>query len=382
MIQKGSKLNGTLSGNNVIVLFSHYKQWIFSGMSNVRVTQKVQLVGMDISAMETLAVMHDELPFRGKQLFHWVYKQQVDFINAMNTLPSSFRDLLANEYVLHPLALIKKTSSDFESTQKFLLQLPSGEKIESVIMEEGKRVTLCVSTQVGCAVDCKFCATAKMGFIKNLTAGEIVDQYLLILNSINKRITNVVFMGMGEPFLNYQQVINAADLLNHKEGINLGAQRITISTVGIVPKIQQYTQEGHKYKLAVSLNSSSQDQRVKIMPISKTHSMDALIQSAWDYYHISKKMITLEYVLLADINDDIADADRLLDLIGDLPCKLNLIPYNEIDGPFHRSSEEKIEQFVNRLQGANFMVTIRWSKGTEINGGCGQLAVLDQVSFN
>ena len=351
-------------------------------MSNVRVAQEVQLVGMNISGMETLAAMHDELPFRGKQLFHWVYKQQVDSINAINTLPSSFRDLLIDEYVLHPLTLIKKTGSDLEPTQKFLFQLPYGEKIESVIMEEGKRVTLCVSTQVGCAVDCKFCATAKMGFIKNLTAGEIVDQYLLILNSINKRITNVVFMGMGEPFLNYQQVINAADLLNHKEGINLSAKRITISTVGIIPKIMRYTKEGHKYKLAISLNGSSQDQRLKIMPISKTYSMNALIQSAWDYYYISKKLITLEYVLLAGVNDDIVDADRLMDLIGNLPCKLNLIPYNEIDGPFNRSSEENIERFVNRLERANFTVTIRWSKGTDISGGCGQLAVLDQESCN
>ncbi|MFL3045071.1 MAG: 23S rRNA (adenine(2503)-C(2))-methyltransferase RlmN [Candidatus Neomarinimicrobiota bacterium] len=351
-------------------------------MSNARVAQEVQLVGMDISAMETLASMHDELPFRGKQLFHWVYKQQVDSINAMNTLPSSFRDLLTDEYVLHPLKLIKKTGSDLEQTQKFLLQLPYGEKIESVVMEEKKRVTLCVSTQVGCAVDCKFCATAKMGFIKNLTAGEIVDQYLLILNSINKRITNVVFMGMGEPFLNYQQVIKAANLLNHKEGINLSAKRITISTVGIIPKIIRYTQEGHKYKLAISLNGSSQDQRLKIMPISKTHSMDALIKSAWDYYHISKKLITLEYVLLSGVNDDIVDADRLMNLIGNLPCKLNLIPYNEIDGPFYRSSEEKIERFLNRLKRANFTVTIRWSKGTDISGGCGQLAVMDQESFN
>ncbi len=351
-------------------------------MSNARVAQEVQLVGKDISAMETLASMHDELPFRGKQLFHWVYKQQVDSINAMNTLPSSFRDLLTDEYVLHPLKLIKKTGSDLEQTQKFLLQLPYGEKIESVVMEEKKRVTLCVSTQVGCAVDCKFCATAKMGFIKNLTAGEIVDQYLLILNSINKRITNVVFMGMGEPFLNYQQVIKAANLLNHKEGINLSAKRITISTVGIIPKIIRYTQEGHKYKLAISLNGSSQDQRLKIMPISKTHSMDALIKSAWDYYHISKKLITLEYVLLSGVNDDIVDADRLMNLIGNLPCKLNLIPYNEIDGPFYRSSEEKIERFLNRLKRANFTVTIRWSKGTDISGGCGQLAVMDQESFN
>ena len=351
-------------------------------MSNARVAQEVQLVGKDISAMEPLASMHDELPFRGKQLFHWVYKQQVDSINAMNTLPSSFRDLLTDEYVLHPLKLIKKTGSDLEQTQKFLLQLPYGEKIESVVMEEKKRVTLCVSTQVGCAVDCKFCATAKMGFIKNLTAGEIVDQYLLILNSINKRITNVVFMGMGEPFLNYQQVIKAANLLNHKEGINLSAKRITISTVGIIPKIIRYTQEGHKYKLAISLNGSSQDQRLKIMPISKTHSMDALIKSAWDYYHISKKLITLEYVLLSGVNDDIVDADRLMNLIGNLPCKLNLIPYNEIDGPFYRSSEEKIERFLNRLKRANFTVTIRWSKGTDISGGCGQLAVMDQESFN
>jgi 23S rRNA (adenine2503-C2)-methyltransferase len=189
-------------------------------------------------------------------------------------------------------------------------------------------------------------------------------------------------MGMGEPFLNYQQVINAADLLNHKEGINLSAKRITISTVGIIPKIMRYTKEGHKYKLAISLNGSSQDQRLKIMPISKTYSMNALIQSAWDYYYISKKLITLEYVLLAGVNDDIVDADRLMDLIGNLPCKLNLIPYNEIDGPFNRSSEEKIERFVNRLERANFTVTIRWSKGTDISGGCGQLAVLDQESCN
>jgi len=350
-------------------------------MSNARVTQKVQIVGMGISEMQAIAAMHNELPFRGKQLFHWVYKKQVNSIHEMNTLPSLLRDLLTDEYILHPLTLIKKTGSDLEPTQKFLLQLHTGEKIESVIMEEGKRITLCISTQVGCAVDCKFCATAKMGFIKNLTAGEILDQYLLILNSINKPITNVVFMGMGEPFLNYQQVVNAANLLNHKEGINLSAKRITISTVGIIPKIKQYAQEGHKYKLAISLNGSSQDQRMKIMPISKTYSMDALLQSVRDYYNKSKKLITLEYVLLAGVNDDIEDADRLVDLIGNLPCKLNLIPYNEIGGLFHRSSEEKINRFVNRLKRGKFTVTIRWSKGTDISGGCGQLAVLDKENF-
>ena len=230
---------------------------------------------------------------------------------------------------------------------------------------------------MGCAVDCKFCATAKMGFIKNLTSGEIVDQYLAISNSIDEYITNIVFMGMGEPFLNYKEVIHAANLFNHKDGINIGAQRITISTVGIISKIKQYSEEGHKYKLAISLNGNNQKQRVDIMPISKTHTISDLIKSVWYYYKKTKRLATLEYVLMENINDSIADANKLITLIGDLPCKVNVIPYNEIEGPFKRPSEKIIKEFVDQINNGNFIVTVRWSKGTDINSGCGQLAVLE-----
>ena len=337
----------------------------------------IQIIGMNLTELEDLSEKFDQSRFRGRQLFNSVYKQQINSFNNMKTLPISFRDILLEKYVLHPLLLVKKTGSDKESTEKYLFQLSTGEKIESVLMYEDKRVTLCVSTQVGCAVDCKFCATAKMGFIKNLTAGEIIDQYLIISNSIDKKITNIVFMGMGEPFLNYKQVINAAKLFNNRQGINLSSQRITISTVGIIPKIKQYSEEGHKYKLAISLNSNHQSQRVQIMPISKTHSINDLIKSVWYYYKKTKRLATFEYVLMENVNDSTSDAERLINLIGDLPCKINLIPYNEIDGPFKRPSEERIKRFVKEINSSNFIVTVRWSKGTDINSGCGQLAILE-----
>ena len=346
-------------------------------MSKIVKRKNSHIIGMNLTELEELSEGFGQSRFRGRQLFNAIYKRRTNSFNDMKTLPIIFRDILLDKYGFHPLSFIKKTGSDSELTQKYLFQLTTGEKIESVLMYDGKRVTLCVSTQVGCAVDCKFCATAKMGFIKNLTAGEIIDQYLIISNSIDKEITNIVFMGMGEPFLNYLQVINAAKLFNHRDGINLSSQKITISTVGIIPKIKQYSDEGHKYKLAISLNGTYQSQRVNIMPISKTNSINDLIKSVWYYYKKTKRLVTFEYVLMADVNDSISDADRLINLIGELPCKVNVIPYNEIDGAFKRPKEGEISKFVNQINNSNFIVTVRWSKGTDINSGCGQLAVLE-----
>ena len=346
-------------------------------MSKIVKRKNSHIIGMNLTELEDLSEDFGQSRFRGRQLFNAIYKRRTNSFNDMKTLPIIFRDILLDKYDFHPLSFIKKTGSDSELTQKYLFQLTTGEKIESVLMYDGKRVTLCVSTQVGCAVDCKFCATAKMGFKKNISAGEIIDQYLIISNSIDKEITNIVFMGMGEPFLNYQQAINAAELFNHRDGINLSSQKITISTVGIIPKIKQYSEEGHKYKLAISLNGTHQSQRVNIMPISKTNSINDLIKSVWYYYKKTKRLVTFEYVLMENVNDSISDADRLINLIGELPCKVNVIPYNEIDGPFKRPAEEKINKFVNQINNSNFIVTVRWSKGTDINSGCGQLAVLE-----
>ena len=222
---------------------------------------------------------------------------------------------------------------------------------------------------------CKLCIYERIPYFLSIL---LIINILFIRNYEKKvPITNVVFMGMGEPFLNYQQAINAAELFNHRDGINLSAQKITISTVGIISKIKQYSEEGHKYKLAISLNATHQSQRVNIMPISKTNSINDLIKSVWYYYKKTKRLVTFEYVLMANVNDSISDADRLINLIGELPCKVNVIPYNEIDGAFKRPKEGEISKFVNQINNSNFIVTVRWSKGTDINSGCCQLAVLE-----
>ena len=333
----------------------------------------VFLIGQTLSQLESFAISLGCQEFRGRQLFDWLYSKQVDDYDKMSNLSINFREQL-KEIDVHPLKLMNKNISSSKKTQKYLFQLNNGKLIESVLMKEGERVTACLSTQVGCAVDCDFCATAKMGFVQNLTSGEILDQYLHLQKISKHRITNIVFMGMGEPFLNYDNTIESANLLHHPKGINMGAWRITISTAGIIRKINQYTKEGHPYKLAVSLNASNEIQRLKTMPITKSNQFQDLINSSKNYTLQSKKKITFEYVMLSNINDNIDDAKALIRKLSSINCKLNLIPYNEINGDYRRPSNEKIDNFLKILVNAPFPVTIRWSKGQEIDAGCGQLA--------
>tara|TARA_S200000501_G_scaffold99390_2_gene92810 strand:+ start:10256 stop:11293 length:1038 start_codon:yes stop_codon:yes gene_type:complete len=333
----------------------------------------VFLIGQTLSQLESFAISLGCHEFRGRQLFDWLYSKQVDDYDKMSNLSINFREQL-KEIDVHPLKLMNKNISSSKKTQKYLFQLNNGQLIESVLMKEGERVTACLSTQVGCAVDCDFCATAKMGFVQNLTSGEILDQYLHLQKISKHRITNIVFMGMGEPFLNYDNTIESANLLHHPKGINMGAWRITISTAGIIRKINQYTKEGHPYKLAVSLNASNELQRLKTMPITKSNQFKDLINSSKNYTLQSKKKITFEYVMLSNINDNPDDAKALIRQLSSINCKLNLIPYNEINGDYKRPSNEKIDNFLKILVNAPFPVTIRWSKGQEIDAGCGQLA--------
>jgi 23S rRNA (adenine2503-C2)-methyltransferase len=333
----------------------------------------VFLIGQTLSQLESFAISLGCQEFRGRQLFDWLYSKQVDDYDKMSNLSINFKEQL-KEIDVHPLRLINKNISSSKKTQKYLFQLNNGKLIESVLMKEGERVTACLSTQVGCAVDCDFCATAKMGFVQNLTSGEILDQYLHLQKISKHRITNIVFMGMGEPFLNYDNTIESANLLHHPKGINMGAWRITISTAGIIRKINQYTKEGHPYKLAVSLNASNELQRLKTMPITNSNKFKDLINSSKNYTLQSKKKITFEYVMLSNINDNPDDAKALIRQLSSINCKLNLIPYNEINGDYRRPSNEKIDNFLKILVDAPFPVTIRWSKGQEIDAGCGQLA--------
>ncbi len=331
------------------------------------------LIGSSKSQLESLAVSLGEKPYRGKQLFDWIYRQTIDDIEEMTDLPVFFRKRIKNFTTLHPLTQIKNLDSNTKLTKKFLFKLQNGNQIESVFMEQKERITICISTQVGCALDCDFCATAKMGFVQNLSPGEIIDQFLQLKRLSRKPITNIVFMGMGEPFLNYKNVIAAAELLHNPEGINIGAKRITISTAGIIPKIKQFTIDGHKYKLAVSLNGTTQEQRLKTMPVTIKHPLDELLVTVKDYVQKNKTRVTFEYVLMKDINDSMEDAKRLKKMLSSINCKLNIIPYNDIGGVYLRPNNSKIQFFLSGLDKAPFPVTVRWSKGVKIDAGCGQL---------
>ncbi len=343
---------------------------------------KIALVGLNRRELDTILNVLKEPSFRGQQLFGWLYRSRVDSFEDMGNIPSGLRKSLEEKYRIHPLKLIHVTGSTGESTRKFLFELQSGEKVESVLMKEGKRTTICISSQVGCAVDCDFCATASMGFQKNLSVGEIVDQFLLVSKESTAPITNVVFMGMGEPFLNYDRVISAADLMNAEKGIKLGAKRITISTVGITPKINRYAEEKHRYKLAISLNGASQEKRLKTMPIAKKYPLNDLLVAIDHFSSRSRHPVTLEYVLMAGVTDSKEDAQKLMTLLSGRRCKLNVIPYNEIGGKYKRPGDERIEAFIKVLEKAPFPVTVRWSKGTDIAAGCGQLAVMESSVNN
>jgi 23S rRNA (adenine2503-C2)-methyltransferase len=336
---------------------------------------KKSYLELNTNEIDSLLTVLGESSFRAEQIHNWIYDHGVISWGEMENLPQSLRDNLENMIPLHPLRIIKISGSDSKSTRKYLFETLDGQNIESVLMNDRKRTTVCISSQVGCAVDCKFCATASMGFIKNLSVGEIVDQVIHLQTQSKSRITNVVFMGMGEPFLNYKSVIEAAKILSQEMGF--GARRITISTAGIVPKIRQLADEDHKYKLAISLNGTDERSRNTIMPLTKTHSLKSLIESAHYYYKKIRRFITFEYVLLKDVNDSPEDGKRLIDLLRSLPCKVNVIPYNEIGGKYNRPKEDKIQAFLHSLKHAPFTVTVRWSKGTDIDAGCGQLAVKD-----
>jgi 23S rRNA (adenine2503-C2)-methyltransferase len=353
--------------------FSFYNYLFIMSLAKQNI--KSSLIGMRLDDFTSIIKNYNEPKYRAEQIFNWIYKRKVQSFAEMENLPKQLKINIAANYIINPLKILKITGAKSAKTRKFLLECQDGEKIEAVLMIEQKRITICLSSQIGCALGCEFCATGTMGIIRNLTVGEIVAQYLLLLKESEKPITNVVFMGMGEPFLNYDNVIEAAKLLNHSKGINLGSRHITISTAGIIPQIQQFAKENQRYKLAISLNGSTQEQRLKTMPIAKKYPLDKLLESVKDYYNARKKLVTFEYVLLADINDSELDAKRLINLISDLPCKLNVIPYNEIGGKFNRPSDEKIKEFLGNLLNSPFMVTTRWSKGADINAGCGQLVV-------
>ena len=318
--------------------------------------------------------------FRGRQLFQWIWEKGAQSFSEMTNLSKEFIQELENLSVLELSTVHQVQTSQTQGTSKFLIKLHDGKFVEAVLIPESRRVTVCLSSQVGCALDCDFCATGKMGLKRNLSSGEIADQLLHVRRASDRPITNIVFMGMGEPFHNYDQVIKAGAILNSGTGFSHGARKITISTSGMVPQIRRFADEGHRYKLAVSLNASSDESRTQVMPINKKWNIAELVKACKYYTELSKNMLTFEYVLLQGINDSIGDAKRLSKIANQVFCKVNVIPYNEVAEGYARPSKKRINTFLEVLEGARFGVTVRWSQGDDIDAACGQLSTAAQDS--
>jgi 23S rRNA (adenine2503-C2)-methyltransferase len=311
--------------------------------------------------------------FRGDQIYKGIFTQAIEDVNQISTLSKKIRNQISDISVIRQFKLVKTTKSDKDDTTKFLWELADGKKIESVIIYEGKRVTFCISSQVGCALDCKFCATGKMGFLRNLNCGEIIEQ-VLTMNSIAKHnATNIVFMGMGEPLLNLNNVLKASDILADHDGLAFSRKKITISTSGVIPGINKLAETNSPYSLAISLNSVFEDSRQKIMPISVKYPINDLMDAIQNYVKTTKKRVTFEYILIKDLNDSKKDAERLLKLTHKLPCKINIIPCNSDDPEYQPPSEKIVNWFSDYIHGNNKTSTVRLRKGWEIQAACGQL---------
>lgn len=312
--------------------------------------------------------------YRAKQIFTWLWQKGITDISQMANLAKSKRSLLKEKFYISELKLVvSQTAKD--NTKKFLFGLADGLNIESVFIPERNRKTVCVSTQVGCALGCRICYTGKMGFKRDLKFFEIADQVLQVQKITGERLTNVVFMGMGEPLLNFAECLKAIELLNSDFGLNVGARKITISTIGITDKIYKLAQFPLQFKLAISLNGTDDKTRNYLMPFTKRYPLKELIEAIRYYTKLKKKRVTFEYVLVKGINDRKEDVVRLRQMLAGFLCKINLIPFNQFPGcELKVPSLAEVERFARYLYPFLPAVTIRKSKGAEILAGCGQLS--------
>lgn len=349
--------------------------------------------GLSLKELQEFVESLGEKRYRGSQLFSWVYAKGAQSFDEMTDLSKEFRAVLRGSAVLDNLELVRKGVSPADGTTKFLFRLYDGVMIESVLIPpeqespaSEKRLTLCVSTQVGCPLDCKFCATGTMGFHRNLTAGEIVDQVIQAQRHADRRITNLVYMGMGEPMLNYDEVMKSVDIVTDDRSLNIGARHITISTAGYADKIRQVADENRKVKVALSLHSLNNEKRTELMPITKKCSVDDLIDALEYYYRKTRRRPTFEYIPFDRFNDTDDDIKRFVKLSKRIPCKVNIIPFHSIafTGPsglaatLKPTPRSRMEQFAQALRDANITVMIRSSAGEDIEAACGQLAVEEE----
>lgn len=317
--------------------------------------------------------------YRTAQILQWIFQKKASSWDEMTDLPKSLREQLTALFSLETLKLQRTLDSDDADTTKYLWKLPDDKLVESVLIRAPDRRTVCVSSQVGCPARCAFCASGKKGWIRNLTTAEIVEQVVQIdrqLHKIGERVCHIVFMGMGEPFENYEAVTAAIKTLSDPQGLHISQRKITVSTVGIVQQIRRFADEGYKVPLVLSLHAPTQELRQKIIPYARKNPLPDLLMAMLYYHEKSGRDITYEYTLMAGLNDSLDHARQLAALIKGHPCTVNLIPYNPVEGLIlKRPAKEDIEAFRQVLEDARIPATWRYTKGKDIAAACGQLAL-------
>ena len=341
----------------------------------------IHLLGKSSRQLRAILESLGRPAYRGAQIYHALYRERRFDFAAMTNLPLALRDELSREAMIGLPEIVRRhTSSD--GTVRYVMAVGEGKPttVETVFMPEERRQTICISTQAGCAVDCQFCLTAKLGLVRNLSAGEVIGQVLVVLEDNRTKLqpqTNVVLMGQGEPLLNYDAVMAALGILLDPGGMAISPKHVTLSTSGIVPAIERLAQEKVRPKLAISLNASSNRQRDKIMPINRKYPLEKLLDSCRRYPLRPWERLTFEYVLLGGFNDSPDDARRVVALLAPLRAKVNLIPWNRGPLPFERPDPARVEEFRGILQGKGMLVFIRHSRGQDVMAACGQLALLE-----
>lgn len=341
--------------------------------TTVGVDRPVNLYGMDVDELKALVVDMGEPVYRASQLMDWLYRHHVSDIEAMTNLPKAFRRRLA-ERAYVGVVTVDRVQVSRDGTRKYLLRVSDGDTVEAVLIPEEGRRTACLSSQIGCGMGCTFCATALMGLTRNLTAGEILGQLAAIVKETGEPVTNVVMMGMGEPLANYANVMRALRLMNDPRGFGLGARRLTVSTVGIVPRIRDLAREPLQVVLAVSLHAPTDEKRDKLVPINRRYPISELLDACREYVEQTRRRITFEYVLLRGVNDSVHDARILAERLRGLLCHVNVIPFNPVPGTgFERPDAEIADRFVHELVRRGIPATVRRPRGDDIDAACGQL---------
>ena len=345
------------------------------------------LTGYDPAALEAYLAAEGQPAFRAGQILDWIWKKKAGSVDAMSNLPASLREKLSSSFRLHALDH-SQTQGSGDTTRKFLFKLHDGRYVESVLIpanpalygEKSDRRTLCVSSQVGCAYGCKFCASGLAGFARNLDAAEIAGQVLMAERLSGERVDNLVFMGMGEPLANLDNLLAAVSIITSPWGLHLGARHLTISTSGLVPQIRKLAEHPQQIRLAISLHGATDDVRGQIMPVNKKWGTAELFD-ALDYWNSRKKQhLTLEYILIEGVNDDLEQARILAGHARRLKAKVNLIPYNTVEGlDWKRPSEDRCRGFRDILKNAGVAATLRLEKGHDIDAACGQLRLKQET---